>query len=91
VIAVGWGIPGLDYTVLHRICSGDGVFEASVAEDIGLEGTVGLEDIDLVGTGLVDSWAAFGRGPCRRHASFQIAIPGKPLASAASILGRGNI
>jgi len=86
VIAVGWGILGLDYTVQHRICSGDGVFEASAAEDIGLEGTVGLE-----GIGLVDSWAAFGRGPCRRHASSQIAIPGKPLASAASILGRGNI
>jgi len=91
VIAVGSGIPGLDYTVQHRICSGDGVFEASAAEDIDLEGAVGLEGIDLVGIGLADSWAAFGRGPCRKHASSQIAIPGKPLASAASILGRGNI
>jgi len=91
VIAVGSGIPGLDYTVQHRICSGDGVFEASAAEDIGLEGTVVLEGIGLVGIGLVDSWVAFGRGPCQRHASSQIAIPGKPLASAASILERGSI
>jgi len=97
VIAVGSGIPGPDYTAQHRICSGDGVFEVSAAEDIGLAGTVdlegivGLEGIGLVGIGLVGNWAVFGRGPCRRRASSRTAIPGRPLASAASILGRGSI